>query len=144
MFLSNDVSRTRGLSGRRGFTLIEIMMVIVIISILTGLILGIAGHASRAGDRKKALGDMEKIKAALEEYRLINNSYYNASCDTSDPTFQAKLNNVYKAADIRYIDPWGRPFVYEFNSKFSYRIYSKGPDGTPGNEDDVDLTKGNM
>ena len=151
MLLSNDVSRTRGKKGRRGFTLIEIMMVIVIIALLTGLILGIAGHASRQGDRKKAIGDMEKIKAALEEYRLARNTYYNPdpskspplTIDTSDGGFTGGLKS-YAASNINYTDPWGRPFVYTFASKLSFSLRSKGPDGADGNEDDVDLAKGNM
>lgn len=143
MLLTTDNSRMGGAGARRGFTLIEVMMVVVIIALLTGLIMGISGRASQQGDRKKALADMEKIKAALEEYRLANNTYYNSSCDTSDPTFQAKLNSMPKAADIRYIDPWGRPFKYQFNSRFSYQLYSLGPD-TTNSLDDVDLAKGQM
>ena len=58
-----------------GFTLVELMTVIAIIAVLAGLILGIAGYAVRKADISRAMADMEKIKNALEEYRLAYGPY---------------------------------------------------------------------
>ena len=54
---------------RAGFTMVEILSVIVIISILGGIVLGIASFATKKTDMAKARADMEKIKYALDEFR---------------------------------------------------------------------------
>ena len=77
--IRNSKSVFRLFSGFRsqvsGFTLIELMTVVAIIAVLAGLILGIAGYAVRKADISRAMADMEKIKNALEEYRLAYGSY---------------------------------------------------------------------
>ena len=126
-----------------GFTMIELMMAVLIIAILAGLILTIASIAGRKTDRAKAIKDMELIKNGLEEYRLAANTYVATNCDTSDPNFQAALK-PYVATNIVYTDPWGRPYHYISNSRFSYTLFSSGPDGVNNTVDDVSTSTGNM
>lgn len=57
------------------FTLIEMMTVIAVIVILTGLVLSIAGYATRNGALARAAGEIEMIKSACESYKADNGSY---------------------------------------------------------------------
>lgn len=110
---------------RRGFTLIEVMMTVVIIGVLIGMVLAISGYVSAQADRKKAVADMEKIKLGLEEFRIRANTYPGGL-----------TNNV--------MDPWGREYRYRLDEKYRYSLWSKGPDGLDDTKDDVNVSKGDI
>jgi general secretion pathway protein G len=118
---------------KRGFTLIELMMVILIIAILAGLILAISGIVGKKNDRAKAISDMEKIKNALEEYRVSHNSY---------PADLQPLSTI--DTTLTYTDPWGYSYHYSLNGRFSYVLASWGPDNVQGTGDDVSLSQGSQ
>jgi general secretion pathway protein G len=134
---------------RAGFTLIELMVVIGIIAILASLIIGVAGYAMRKSDMGRAVADLEKIKNALEEYRVENGSYpTNTVADNSknwvsvlwrhNPPFLVLKGWNDPAADYQAVDPWGNdyryyhdansPYATHNNSKFSYDLWSEGPE----------------
>jgi prepilin-type N-terminal cleavage/methylation domain-containing protein len=115
---------------RSALTLVELLTVIAIIAILMGLILGVAGYATRKADRSRAIADMEKIKNALEEYRLAYGSYpTNTEADNSSNWVSAlwyqplhetpkrrpflvmrrwtNESEIYSA-----LDPWGNSYRY--------------------------------
>jgi general secretion pathway protein G len=136
-----------------GFTIIELMMVVLIIAILAGMVLAIAGIAGRKADVGKAIGDMEKIKNALEEYRLDKGAYA-ADPDYPNPVaWQANYDKLIKTGSLNlqkyglvtnvYLDPWGRNYQYVRNpaEKFTYQLWSHGP-STNSPDDDVNVSKG--
>ena len=57
------------------FTLLEMMTVIAVIVILTGLVLNIAGYAQRKGALARATGEIQMISAACESYKADNGNY---------------------------------------------------------------------
>ncbi len=140
--------------GRRaGFTMIELMMVILIIAILAGFVLAISGYVSRKNDRSKAAADMEKIKNALEEFRVVQNQYWPYTQDINDDanrvldrTFLTWLTNL--VVNCPTTDPWGRTYKYTARpgpsgKVLSFTLLSYGPDGT-NSADDVCFSQGNM
>ncbi len=120
-----------------GFTLVELLTVIAIIGILAGMILGVASYASYKADRNRAFADMEKLKNALEEYRIETGAYItpNPSSRTNmtDVTNYGKLTNY--VPDIKFEDPWGNPYYYTRTGQFQYRIMSPGRDLLDGSDD---------
>lgn len=131
---------------RAGFTLVELLAVTAIIAILAGIVLGISGFATKKSDRAKALGDIERIKTALEEYRIENGQYWTKSgpIDTTGSDGFSNKVGVLIAGGIRINDPWGRPYEYEAVGAQpirSYRLYSKGA-STTVTSDDVDSSSG--
>jgi prepilin-type N-terminal cleavage/methylation domain-containing protein len=62
-------------SGQKGFTLIEILVVIAIIAILAGMIVGVTGMARKRAMRAKASTNISTIKLALEAYNTNNGIY---------------------------------------------------------------------
>ncbi len=113
---------------RLAFTLIELMIVIAIIGILSGLSMGIAGYARRKAQEGKARGEIEKLQYVLQNYLMENGTY---------PVLLAlpDLTNMFPA-DVDLIDPWKEDYVYVRTSASGFRLYSKGIDCKDGNNED--------
>ncbi len=129
----------RGRRRHAGFTLIEIMVVVVILGILGALIVpNIIGRPDEARVTA-AEADIQAISSALELYRLDNSHY--PSTDQGLEALVAKPSgypepkhwNPEGYLKKSPIDPWGEPYIY-INEGRSYDIYSLGADGTEGGE----------
>ncbi len=127
---------------RNGFTLMEIMLVVMIIALLaTAAIYGF-GDVFGGVQEKKAKTDLSTLKTALITYRGNTGNY-----PTTTEGLQAlvkppepKPSGWRKIMDDLENDPWGNAYAYERPGKRnpdSYDIYSLGPDGKGGTEDDV-------
>ena len=134
----------RGFMNRRGFTLIELMVVIVILGILAGLIIPrIMGRPEEAR-RMKARVQIESIETALKLYKLDNGSYPSTEQGLQALVEAPSVGQLPKAwRDGGYLekgrvpkDPWDNEFIYlspGANSDFD--LISYGADGEPGGED---------
>jgi len=125
----------RNRRNRKGFTLIELMVVILILAILAALIVPrVIGHSSDA-KRSKATADIAEIKNALNRFRLACDRY---------PTTEEGLDVLVDGQDIQgwrgpYLeklvtDPWQNPYVYEDNGNDTFLVMSYGRDGSEGGE----------
>ncbi len=123
----------------RGFTLIEIMVVVVIIGLLATLIVPNVIGQGDAARVTAAQIDIRAIGNALDLYRL-NNSHY----PSTEQGLEALVNKPAGFPEPRswgpepYLkklptDPWGTEFVY-INNGFNYELYSFGADGQEGGE----------
>jgi general secretion pathway protein G len=127
----------------RGFTLIELMVVIVILGILAGLIIPrIMGRPDEAR-RAKARMQIESIDTALKLYRLDNGNY-----PTTEQGLQALVEQPAVGALAKnwrqggYLergkvpkDPWDNDFVYiSPGAHGDFDLSSLGADGEPGGE----------
>jgi len=128
----------RAARGERGFTLIEVMVVVVILSILAAIIVPRIMDRPDKARIVKAQADIRALESALNLYKLDNHNYPN--------TDQGLESLVQKPADAPswkeggYIDrlpkdPWGRPYQYlNPGAHGSVDIFSLGADGQPGGE----------
>ncbi len=134
---------------KRGFTLIELMVVILILAILAALI--VPRVVGRASDAKiaKATSDIAELHGLLEQFRLDTDRY-----PTTQEGLQALVvappniknwKGPYSGKSIPN-DPWGNPYYYEYpgaNGKESFTLMSYGKDGAPGGEgEDADIADG--
>ncbi|WP_432381047.1 type II secretion system major pseudopilin GspG [Duganella sp. P38] len=132
---------------QRGFTLIEIMVVVVIMGVLAALV--VPKLLNRAGESKIAAAkvDIATIMQALKLYKLDNQRY-----PTTEQGLQALIEkptggpaaNGWKAGG--YVekmpkDPWGNPYQYlSPGVKGEVDVFSYGADGQPGGSgDDADI-----
>lgn len=134
----------------RGFTLIEIMAVVLIIGLLSTLV-GIAIFPQIDKSRvNTARAQIRMLDAALETYRMDNAKFPN-----SEQGLRALITAPTDAANYQeggYLrerrvpkDPWGQPYQYESpgqHNSHSYDLWSFGADGTLGGEG-VDADIGN-
>ena len=132
------------LKDARGFTLIELMVVVVILGILAGLVIPrIMGRPEQA-KRLKARMQIEQIEQALKLYYLDNGDYPSTEQGLSALVEQTTIEPVPKRwREGGYLekgkvpdDPWGNPYVYVspgVNSR-DFDLESYGADGEDGGE----------
>lgn len=136
------MKRTRNRS-EDGFTLIELMVVIVIIGLLTTIVaLNVLPSQDRAMT-EKARADVALIEQALEMYRLDNLTYPSTeqglAALKTPPAGLARPERYRRDGYIKRLpeDPWGRPYLYAYPGKHgAVDIYSLGADGQEGGEND--------
>ena len=126
--------RTQG-----GFTLIEIMVVVVILGILAALV--VPQVMSRPDQAKVtvAKGDIKAIAAALDMYKLDNFSYPSTQQGldalVSKPSGNPQPRNWNADGYLKRLpkDPWGNDYQYLApGTKGAYDLFSYGADGKPG------------
>ncbi len=125
---------------RHGFTLVEILVVVVIIAILAAVV--VPNVLSRIGEARTsaAISDITTFNNALDNYKLDCGNYP-PSLDglvtkTGDPGWHGPyLKNNSSVPQ----DPWGHPYLYKMpgDNGRDYDIMSAGPDGQAGTADDI-------
>jgi general secretion pathway protein G len=120
-----------------GFTLIELMVVILIIGLLATIVVQNLKGATDKAKRIKAQADISALKTALDRYYLDNGSY--PSSDQGLTALVSAPQNGKVPADYPpggYIekipnDPWGNAYVYQSDGD-NYVLKSYGADGVEG------------
>jgi general secretion pathway protein G len=126
-------------TAQRGFTLIELMVVLVIIALLAALI--VPNVLDRADDARltAARTDVSNIMQSLKLYRLDNQRYPTAEQGlqalTTKPTASPIPPNWKTYLEKLPMDPWGHPYQYvNPGVKGDVDVFSFGPDGASGGE----------
>lgn len=127
-----------------GFSLMEMMVVIVILGILAALIVpNLMGNKDKA-DKQKAVSDIVALENALDMYRLDNSIYPSTEQGLGalvrKPTATPQPRNYREDGYIRRLpqDPWGNDYLLRNPGQHSkLDIFSSGPDGVPDTADDI-------
>jgi general secretion pathway protein G len=128
-------------SSQRGFSLVEILVVLVIMGLLISIVAPTVLNRADEARVQKAYADFKAIETALKIYRLDNYVY---------PTTEQGLEALVEASSLDPeprnfkaggylqlpLDPWGRPYLYlSPGEKGEIDIYTLGADGVAGGED---------
>lgn len=132
-----------------GFTLVELMVVVVILSVLASLVVPRFMDRPDEARAVKVRQDIQSIQAALDLYRLDNHSYPSTEQGldalVERPAGTPPAPNWKAGGYLPQMpeDPWGRPYLY-LNPGLHAEIdlYSQGRDGEPGGEG-IDADVGN-
>ncbi|WP_057832767.1 type II secretion system major pseudopilin GspG [Colwellia sp. TT2012] len=128
----------------QGFSLLEVMVVIVIIGIMASVVVPSLMGSQDKANLQKAISDVTALETSLSLYKLDNYDY---------PTTEQGLEALVEQTDIEpeprrfpedgYIkrlpkDPWGNDYVLlNPGEQGRMDVFSVGPDGEAGTEDDI-------
>ena len=134
----------RGPIHSRGFTLLELLVVIVIIGLLAGYVA--TRYFSQVGksEIQVARSQIESLEKALDQYRLDMRRYPSAEegldALVAKPANAQTWSGPYLKKAVPN-DPWGRPYVYRTpGQKSEFELVSYGRDGKPGGTgEDADI-----
>jgi len=127
-----------------GFTLLEVMVVLVIIGIIAGMVVPNLMGSQDTAREQKAVIDIGTIESALTMYRSQNYDY---------PTTEQGLEALVTETDIEPLprrfqeggylqrlpkDPWGNDYqLLNPGESGAFDVFSMGPDGEAGTDDDI-------
>lgn len=126
----------------KGFTLLEVMVVLVIIGLLVAIVAPNVLDNQDKAMVQKAKADLASLEQALEMYRLDNFNYPTSEQGldalVTQPTLAPQPDNYRENGYIRRLptDPWGNDYQYRQPGEHGrVDIYSLGADGREGGED---------
>jgi general secretion pathway protein G len=117
-----------------GFTLIELMVVVIIIAALATMVIPRVIPASDEAKKNIAKGDMANIAMAVKLYRLHHGQYPSTLDALKDPSGPGPY------LEREPLDPWKVKYGYKFigeDNVPSFDLWSAGPDKREGSGDDV-------
>ncbi len=131
-------------SVKRGFTLVELLLVLVILASLAVIVVPKLTGRSEQARVTAAQTDIAHLETALDAFEVDNGRY-----PTTEEGIAALVEAPPDLDEWRgpYIkrgvpnDPWGTPYVYTYPGRYNtsgYDLYSMGPDGQEGGDDDID------
>lgn len=129
---------------QQGFTLLEVMVVIVILGIIASMVVPNLIGNQEAAAKQKAVVDIQQLESALDMYRLRNGFY---------PTTEQGLDALVTASSSQPVprsfpdggfirrlpkDPWNEDYLLVSPGQVGrIDIFSKGPDRVAGTDDDI-------
>jgi general secretion pathway protein G len=140
--MSRRSEASRRCTRRVGFTLIEVLLVLIILVILGSLAINVFTGTQDRANINAAKAQVGLLSDPINRYRLDMNKYPQRLEDLweepSDSTLSEKWGGPY--VEQLKADPWGNPYQYSAEGKKNsnkYDFWSNGPDGQSGTDDDI-------
>ena len=131
---------------RTAFTLVEMILVVTIIALLAALVLNNFAGVGLDAKINATKTQIKSLKMAVKRFE--------AACDRFPTSTEGLRALIERPADLAEnaawqlfleepqvpLDPWGHEYIYRFPSPTNpkgFDIFSRGPDGQEGNEDDI-------
>ncbi|OAI43137.1 hypothetical protein AYO41_02765 [Verrucomicrobia bacterium SCGC AG-212-E04] len=144
--MNASLPSTVGLSRRRqrGFTLLEIMLVVTIIMLLLGAGVFFLGDQFTIGQKARVQADLQGLTTNLRTYQMMNGFFPTTQQGLQalmiQPGSEPKPKQWVQLSTKIPQDPWGNDYVYICPGKHNpktFDLYSKGADRLPDTEDDM-------
>lgn len=129
---------------RAAFTLIEVLLVLVILVVLAAMVVPYFGQTQEGALKKAAAGDVGTLKRQVSLYKLHTRNYPTSLTDLvekpSDEAIAKRWEGPYLEGGKVPLDPWDREYRFTVPGKHNtetFDVWSVGPDGQDGTEDDI-------
>jgi general secretion pathway protein G len=121
---------------RAGFTLLELLVVVLILGLLAGLVAPRYFGQVGKSEVNVAKAQLDALEKALDQYRLDTGHYPSTELGLqaliARPASEPKWNGPYLRKALP-LDPWGKPYLYRIpGEKGEFDLISYGKDGQPG------------
>ena len=128
----------------RGFTLVELLLVLVILGTLAAIVIPKFSGRTEQAKLAAAKTDIANISSALNTYEIDNGTYppenLGLSALLEAPRDATSWRGPYLQKNELPVDPWQNPYIYQYpgtRNPASFDLYSYGPDGKEGGDDDI-------
>lgn len=123
-----------------GFTLLELLVVMVIIGLLAGYVAPRYFGQIGKSEIKVARAQIDALEKAIDQYRLDTGHFPSQEAGlaalVTKPDNETKWAGPYLRRDVP-LDPWGRPYQYRApGERGDFDLLSLGKDGAPGGSDE--------
>ena len=136
--LSDTDRHEKGKQRQAGYTLAELLVVLVILGLLIALVAPRVFNQAGNARVRSAEVQVDSLVTALEYFRLDVGRYPTRSegldALISPPSATDTWAGPYLERSQVPTDPWGAPYLYEISRDGAPRVYSLGADGQPGGE----------
>lgn len=128
-----------------GFTLLELLVVMVIIGLLAGYVGPKYFSQIGKSEVKSAMAQIDALEKALDTYRLDTGHYPGTEQGLNALMIQPASEPKWQGPYLKKVippDPWGKPYIYKQPGEHGeFDLFSYGKDGQPGGSGDaVDIT----
>jgi len=122
-----------------GFTLVELMVVIVIIGVLAAIAIPAMSKQTDKAKVKRAMAELKTMKTAIDAYKAEKGLY-----PTTSQINSVLMENGLNFGSASFKDPWANPYVYSTTNAAptAYKLVSYGPDGGLSSGNDNIMTTG--
>ena len=133
--------RPYGRCANAGFTLLELLVVLVIIGLLAGLVAPKFFGQIGKSETQVARAQIDSLEKALDQYRIDTGHYPDAAVGltalVSKPDSETRWGGPYLKRDVPK-DPWGRDYVFRTpGAKGEFDLFTYGSDGAAGGTGDA-------
>lgn len=128
--------RKNSKQNKAGFTLIEVLLVVVIIGIIVAIVAPRLSGRSREAQISAAKGSLENVSLAIDMYEVDNGSYPASLQSLITKGSEPNWKGPYLRKAEMPLDPWQNPLIYKVTES-GYTLSSAGPDGATGTSDDI-------
>ncbi|MBI1389729.1 MAG: type II secretion system protein GspG [bacterium] len=125
-----------------GFTLVEMLLVLVILATLAAIVVPKFAGRSEQAKVTAAQTQISNFEMALDAFEVDNGLYPKGGDGLKDLAEQPNYAKDWRGPylDDVPLDPWGNAYIYEYPGKHNPRgfdLMSMGPDGRTGGDDDI-------
>ena len=142
LLIERRTCRNRGAVYQGGFSLIELLLVLVILAVLAAVVIPKFTGRSEQAKVNAAGSDIHAIELAMDAFEIDNGRF-----PTNDEGIRALYERPNDADSWHQylkrgmpVDPWANDYIYVYPGRYNeegYDLYSLGPDEQEGTEDDV-------
>jgi general secretion pathway protein G len=134
--------RTAAVRRTSGFTLMEVLLVLIILVIIGSLAVNVFTGTQDRASINAAKSNIGLVRGAIDRYRLDMNKYPSKLADLWEkPSDQAQADKWAGEYNEKLkADPWGNEYQYRAQGEKNagkYDFWSNGPDGQTGTDDDI-------
>ena len=137
------MSRVNVRRRRDGFTLMEVLLVLIILVVLAALSVGVFTGTRKKANEQATRAQIGALETPIDTFQMHCNQYPNSLADLRQSPSDAAMAKNWGGPYLKKavgVDPWGNPYQYLTPGKHNtdtYDIWSHGPNGQDGTEDDI-------